>query len=187
LLAACVALALLGQASLVGQKPDEALPDRFRMFASNLGTVQTTADNRMIEVQVSRWSTDEEEQQMLQALKEKGPRALLNTLQDFKATGWIRTQGSLSYDHRYARQRLNKDGTRNIVVMTDRALAFWELAGSAISKDYPFTVVQLNLKENGKGEGTMTLATKITFEAGILVFEDLSSRPISLLSVTQEK
>lgn len=191
-MAACaaVAVALVWQAGLLGQasdtKADSGLPERFRAFVANLGDVRTSADNRMMEWQISRWTTNEEEQKMLDALKEKGPRAMLEVVQDFQKTGWIRSQGGLSYDLRYARETPGKDGGRQITLMTDRQMGFWELSGSTVSRDYPYTVVQLVSDKDGKWQGSMTMATKIEIQAGILVFEDLSSRPIQLMSITKD-
>jgi len=193
LTAACAALAvalawpggLLGQAP--EQKAENQLPERFRAFVANLGEVRTTADNRMMEWQITRWTTDEEEQRLFGALKEKGPRAMLQVMQDLEKTGWIRSQGGMSYDLRFARQAPGKDGGRQVTLMTDRPMGFWELSGTTVSRDYPYTVIQLASSKDGKWEGSMTIATKIEIQAGILVFEDLSSRPIQLLSVTKEK
>lgn len=190
-MAVFAALALVWQAGLLGQapdqKPDSQLPERFRAFVTNLGEVRTTADNRMMELQISRWTTDEEEQKLFGALKEKGPRAMLSVMQDLPKAGWIRSQGGLSYDIRYAREAPGKEGGRRITVMTDRPMGFWELAGTTVSRDYPYTVIQLSSSKDGKWEGSMTMATKIELQAGILVFEDLSSRPIQLMSITKEK
>lgn len=192
-MAACAALAvaLVWQAGLFGQtpdkKPDSQLPERFRAFVANLGEVRTSADNRMMEWQITRWTTNEEEQKLFDALKEKGPAAMLRVMQDLEKTGWIRSQGGLSYDLRYAKESPGKEGGRQITLMTDRQLGFWELSGSTRSRDYPYTVVQLSSNKDGKWEGSMTMATKIDIQAGILVFEDLSSRPIQLLSITKEK
>ncbi|MBP7571727.1 MAG: hypothetical protein KBA95_16845 [Acidobacteria bacterium] len=193
LLVLCLAaaIALPWQAGILGQaaekKPDNQLPERFRAFVTNLGDVRTTADNRMVEMQISRWTTEEEEQKLFEALKEKGPRAMLSVMQGLPATGWIRSQGGLSYDLRYARQAAGKEGGRQITLMTDRQMNFWELQSATVSRDYPYTVVRLATNKEGKWEGSMTIATKIELQAGILVFEDLSTRPVQLMSITHEK
>jgi hypothetical protein len=192
-MAACVTLvvASVWQAGLFGQtpdkKPDSQLPERFRAFVANLGEVKTSADNRMMEWQITRWTTDEEEQKLFDALKAKGPRAMLQVMQDFPKAGWIRSQGGLSYDLRFAKESPGKEGGRQVTLMTDRPMGFWELSGSTVSRDYPFTVLQLSSSQDGKWEGSMTMATKIEIQAGILVFEDLSSRPIQLMSITKSK
>ncbi len=191
MLCLAAAVALPAQAGLLGQeeekKPDNQLPVRFRAFVTNLGNVRTTADNRMMEMQISRWTTNEEEQRMLEALKQKGPRAMLSVMQGMKATGWIRSQGGLSYDLRYAREAMGKDESRQITLMTDRPLGFWELSGATMSRDYPYTVIRLSTNEEGKWEGSMTIATKIELQAGVLVFEDLSTQPIQLMSITEQR
>lgn len=186
-MAGFLAVVLLGPVGAAGQKADNELPERFRAFAANLGNVRTNLDGRPLEIQISRWSTQGEEQKMLEGLKEKGPRELMNILQDLPKVGWIRTQGSLSYDLRFARYAPAGDGGRQVTLITDRPMQFWEMAGGSISRDYPFTVIELTLNHEGKGEGKLMMATKITIQAGILVLEDLSTQPIRLMSVTKEK
>jgi hypothetical protein len=178
---------LAGQSLVAAQGTANELPERFRAFAANLGNIPTTADNRQIELQIDRWSTKREADLLLSTLKERGEDALRNEMQDLPKAGWIRTQDSLAYPLRYAHQEPWGDGGRKITLMSDRYMAFWEVAGSSRTRDYPFTVVELNLKHDGKGEGSLSLATRITMEAGILVFEEYSSQPIRLLSVTKEK
>lgn len=182
-----VALVLAGQGFGLAQGTSTELPERFRAFATNLGDIPTTADNRQIEIRIDRWSSPKEGELLLTTLKEHGERALLDVLQDRPNVGSIMSQGSLAYPLKYAMQEPWGDGGRQITLLTDRYIAFWEVAGGSRTRDYPFSVIKLNLKHDGTGEGTMSLATKISMEAGILVFEEFATRPIRLMAVTKEK
>ncbi len=64
-------------------------------LASGAGTVLISVD---------RWSTDAERDRLVAVLREKGPRALLDALQDIRSVGRIRTPDSLGYDLHYAYQ-----------------------------------------------------------------------------------
>jgi hypothetical protein len=184
-LAVSVILAVAGVGATQGTSAE--LPERFRAFATNLGDVPTTADNRQLDIRITRWSSGKEAELLLSTLKEHGQNALLQVMQDRPSVGSLASQGSLAYPLKYAYQEPWGDGGRAITLMTDRYVAFWEVAGGARTRDYPFTVVRLNLKNDGTGEGTMSLATKITIEAGILVFEEFATQPIRLMSVRKEK
>jgi hypothetical protein len=67
---------------------------------------------------VTRWSTDEERQRLVDTLIAKGPDELLEVLHDNRSTGTIRTPDSLGYDLRYAHQTPTADGGRRIVLAT---------------------------------------------------------------------
>lgn len=142
-------------------------------LASGVGTVQ---------IRINRWSTDEDRTRLMTALRESGPQALLKELQKMPSVGTIRTPRSVGYDLRYARQAKVGDG-RRIVIATDRPMDYWEAANSPRSVEYPFTVLQMQVDQNGKGTGTMSLAMKIVANDDLVILEDIASTPFRLTNV----
>ncbi len=55
--------------------------------------------------------------------------------------------------------------------------------------DYPFTLVEIRLDKDGKGEGKASVATKITFDKdkNQVELENYSSEPVRLNNVKVEK
>jgi hypothetical protein len=55
--------------------------------------------------------------------------------------------------------------------------------------DYPFTLIEIHLDKDGKGQGKMAYATKITFDKkkNSVELENYSSEPVRLNEVTLEK
>ena len=88
---------------------------------NNLGSGAGT-----VQIQVTRWSTDQERTRLVETLMQKGPDALLEALRDIRSTGVIKTPDSLGYDLRFAQQTPDEDGGRRIVLATDRPISFWE-------------------------------------------------------------
>jgi hypothetical protein len=142
-------------------------------LGSGVGTIQ---------IRINRWSTDEDRLRLMTALRESGPQALLKELQKMPSVGTIRTPSSTGYDLRYARQAAVGDG-RRIVIATDRPMDYWEAANSPRSVEYPFTVLQMQVDQNGKGTGTMSLAMKIVANDDLVILEDIASTPFRLTNV----
>ena len=118
-------------------------PERFTGFAINMNSGPTTAT---VDFEVSRWSTDQERASLLTILvEEKNPyqanEKMLKVLQDQPKTGFIRTQRTLAWDMKYARQTPLPDGCRRHVLATDRPIGFREAVAQPRTTHTPFTIV----------------------------------------------
>jgi hypothetical protein len=180
--AAVTALALLSSgvaAQTRGEKEDfTAVAIVNNNVASGAGTVL---------ISVERWSSDAERQTLVAMLREKGPNALLDALQDMRPVGRIRTPDSLGYDLRYAQQTPGEDGGRRIVIATDRPIGFWEAVQRPRTIDYPFTVIQMEIGRDGKGKGTMSVATKIRAYDSVIELENFATSPVMLTEIRAKK
>src|SRR6266566_7711308 len=72
-------------------------PERFTANAVSLSPQYGTGQ-QVVEINVNRWSPNADRQQLVTALREKGPNELLKQLQKIKPVGRIRTPDSLGYD-----------------------------------------------------------------------------------------
>ena len=161
------------------------LPARFTATATNLDpTVQLTAT--LVDFNITRWSTDAERQQLRNILVEKGQDKLLRALQSIPRVGTMKTPDTLSYDLHYARSTREGDED-HVVLVTDRPIAMWEQANFTRTLQYPFTVIEMHIDPSGRGEGKITVATKITVDkSGQIVLENYSSQPVRLTNVRRE-
>ena len=73
-------------------------------------------------------------------------------------------------------------------MMTDRYIGFWEAVNRPRTIDYPFTLIELRIGADGRGEGKMSLATKIIVEKkkNTIVLEDYKSQPVLLTNLKRE-
>jgi hypothetical protein len=138
-----------------------------------------------IQITVDRWSTAAEREKIVGGLVAKGPDELLKVIQDTKSVGRIRTPDSIGYDLRYSQQRPGKDGGRDVVIVTDRPISFWEAVNRPRSINYPFTLIQIHVNPDGTGEGKLAVATKITADPDtkMIEIEDFQHQPVRLVDV----
>jgi hypothetical protein len=159
-------------------------PEQFSAAAIDINTGRAGR----IEINIDRWSTAAERERLVGTLMTKGPTELLRDLQDLKPVGRIRTPDSIGYELRYAQQRPGPDGGRDLVIVTDRPISFWEATNRPRSIEYPFTLIQIHMKPDGTGEGKLAIATKITADPDtkMIEIEDFANQPITLTDVKSE-
>jgi len=161
-------------------------PERFTANAVSISPEYGTGQ-RIVEMNIDRWSPNSERERLVTALQAKGSDELLKQLQKNKPVGRIRTPDSLGYDLRYAQQTPLPDGGRMIVIATDRPIGFWEATHQPRSIDYPFTVIQMKLDRDGNGSGTLSYATRIVaHENNVIELEDFATQPIMLNNIKAE-
>jgi hypothetical protein len=163
--------------------------EHFTGFAINMNSGPSTAT---IDFMIERWSTDEERNGLLAILQEeKDPyRAnaqLLKALQKTPKVGYIRTPQSLAWDLHYARQTPLEDGGRRIVLATDRPIGFREARNQGRTMDYPFTVVEIRLDKDDRGQGKILGGTRLLVENNQLVLENYGQQPVRFNEIRRLK
>lgn len=158
---------------------------KMRAFAVDMsGTSPARAGT--IDITIERWTTDEEQKKLADVLVEKGGGDLRAALEKLKPrAGYINTSGSLGWDVHYARQTLREDGSRRIIIATDRPMSFWELRDRPRSADYEFLLMEIRLNKDGQGEGKMATAAKISYNevTRTIEIENYSNEPVRLTKV----
>jgi hypothetical protein len=181
ILIAFLFLAGAGIAAARDEKPIET----FTAFAAALGTGQTG----VVHIDIYRWSTDEERERLLTTLQEFGPDKLLDALEKVRPpVGPIRTAISLSYDLYYARNNPSSDGGRRVILATNRPVSFRELRNSSRRLQYQFTLIEIHIDKDGKGEGKLVPAARVSWdkEAKKIEIENYNALPVDLLNVTAQ-
>jgi len=181
---ACAAAATLTVLTAGQAVPKEkAKPiERFTAFAASLGRGNAS----MLDISITRWSTDEEREMLLTTLQEFGSDKLLDALMKIRPpVGWMRLPNTIGYDLFFARNNPMPDGGRHVVLATNRRVAFGEAANNTRSMQYQFTLIELHIDKDGKGEGKMVPAAKVSWdkEAKKLEIENYQALPVDLLSV----
>jgi hypothetical protein len=160
--------------------------ESFTGFAINMNSGPRTA---VVDFTVERWSTDTERESLLEIItSEKDPTdKLLRALQKMPKVGYIRTPNTLAWDLRYAHQNPLPDGGRRIVLATDRPIGFWEARNQPRTIDYPFTIVEIRLDKDDKGEGKILAGTKIYVENKQIVLENYGQQPVRFNEIRRLK
>jgi hypothetical protein len=142
-----------------------------------------SSDGRM-RVRLMRWSTDDERRQLMAALEE--PSKLLSALPYVAVAGYLQWPGGLEHSVRYARQTARPDGGADIVMVVERPLWLWWDPAARWSADHQFTVVQIRLNKDGRGEGRIATGDGFTRDSGGgLVISD-TAKPALLTDVRRE-
>ena len=184
--ASAIAAALLATPTLSGQNMKES----FTGFAINMNGGPSTAT---VDITIERWSSDAERDALLAVLTEerdpyRANEKLLHALQKMPKTGYIRTPQTLAWDLRYAHQNSLDEGGRRIVVATDRPVGFREARNQPRSMDYPFTIVEIRLDENDKGQGKILAGTRLLIDKNKhLVLENYGQQPVRFNEIRRLK
>ena len=163
-----------------------AEPEEFTAFAINMGALTTGTTANLI-ITVNRWSTQAEREKFLEVLRAKGPEGLLEALRGAPRLGSLRTAESIGYELRFAIQDPGPDGGRRVLIATDRPIGFLEATNRPHTIDYPFTVIDMQLRPDGKGQGTLALAARIVPTGKNIVVENYDTQPIRLNRIETRK
>ena len=149
------------------------------------GRARTTT----LQISFDRWSTDEERKSLLDTIIEKDPDALSGALQKMPKVGRIRTTTSLGWDLHYARMEETASGGMRLIFATDRPMSFREAANAGRSTDYDVMVCEIRLGPDGKGDGRLVPAAKVTYdrEKRAIEIENYNNQPVRLTQVTADK
>jgi hypothetical protein len=124
---------------------------------------------------IDRWTTADDAQKLATAVKKGSSKDVVEALRDLKGVGRISSPGSIGYPLQYAVQDTLPDGSRHIVLMTDRPLSFAEAWFQPATVDYPVTYIELKVDKDGKGTGKMAMAAKLISAGKLIVAEDWGS------------
>jgi hypothetical protein len=164
--------------------------ETFTAFAINTNR-RPTGPNRpttaQLTIRIERWSTDEERDGLVAIVKStpdvrRMNEALVRALQRLPRVGTIREATATSWDLRYARQATLDEGGRQVILATDRPIGFWEASNQPRTFDYPFTILELRLDKDHRGEGKMLADTRIMINprTNDLVLEHYDTQPVRL-------
>lgn len=179
-LAACVALALLCSAQRSASADD--------VIETFTGTVVGTGgvlggQSVPFTLRVYRFATPEEARRLSAAYSDGGSQALLRALRKIKKMGILSIDGRVGYEVGAIFNGQAGD-RRQIVVVTARPISQFELRNATRSRDYPFSVLEMNLDADGKGEGIAVAAAKIVLnEGGGITVENFNTYELKLLGV----
>jgi hypothetical protein len=144
----------------VAAPAEEEVRETFR--ANVIGA--TRGRSTQMDIRISRWTTDEERSGLMEVVMDNDPRALARAIRNEESVGFLQIRGQRSYRLRYSRQNVNADGSRTIVLATDRPVGMREASGTTQSMDFSITIAVLNLDAEGNGEGSLSLGNELVFD-----------------------
>jgi hypothetical protein len=200
-LVAALALLLGSIASAQEQKEKkEEFKETYEAFAVAMGTsnppVIPPGMSTTLQINVTRWTTDEERANLFAVLVEKGQEDLVKALQKSEETGFLRVTGRTvsrnpfpSERLRYARQLDLGEGKRRIVLATDRYISFYEARNQPRYRDYDMSLLVMDVDAEGNGEGQLAMGVRLSVdtEKKTLVVENYGTEPVRLTKIRRVK
>ena len=139
----------------------------------------------VLDINIFRWSTDAERERLLTTLQEFGRDRLIDELMKIRpVVGYLRAPNSIGYDLYYARKNPAPGGGSQIVLGTNRRVNIREAQTAQRSMQSQLTVVELHIDKDGKGEGKMVPAAKISWDTKrkAIEIENYRALPIDLIN-----
>ena len=183
LTALSVAAALGLSVPVIAAAPPESFSARVVNFEQPMGR-----NPGLLQVRVTRWSTDAERDALTNALMKDGQKGVIDELKKMPEAGVVRTPGIAGYAFRYARRIVSANGDEQLLMVVDRPIGFAEFRQGWQTVDYPFTIIKLTLNAQGQGTGELMAATKLTASSttGDIAFEHYNATPALLQGVKRE-
>ncbi len=138
---------------------------------------------RQITIYINDYSPDAEAARLAGAFADGGADALFKMLTKLKTKGRIAPTGSTGYQVRFIRSVQTPNG-RRITMLTDRPIGFLERYYGNRSTDYKYGLVELDINDDGKGEGSLIYAAKVKAISGTSIeVENFGIEPARLTKV----
>ncbi len=193
-------LAFVAGSTTSAQEKKEEFKETYEAFAVAMGTsnppVIPTGMTTTLQINITRWTTDEEREALFAVLIEKGQEELVKALQKQEETGFIRVTGRASARNsfpserlRYAREWDLGEGKRRIVLAMDRYISFYEARNQPRYRDYDMTILVMDVDAEGNGEGQLAMGVRLAVdnEKKTLVVENFGTEPVRLTKIRRTK
>lgn len=195
LVSLAVLLLALARSPVSGQ---EKFKQTFNAFAVAMGTsnppVIPAGRTSTLQINITRWTTDDERVALLSELLENGQKGLVEVLGKQDETGFVRVtttgvrRNFPSERLRYAREFPREDGGRRIVLALDRYISFYEATFQPRWRDYDVTLIVMDVDDEGNGEGQLAMGVQLEInDQRQLVIESFGTEPVRLTRIRMSK
>jgi len=142
-----------------------------------------------VTIGIYRWSSDAERASLINILKTEGNEQLVADMSQLPQVGFIMTQGTLAYALYYARENTLPDGTKQVVLATNRPISFAGSLAPGTQQKYDLGVVEMRFDKSGKGEGKIIAQgmAKIDQSTGKIEVDNYMGQPTRLMQIKEEK
>jgi len=142
-------------------------PLRLGAVGINFSDVIGMAARTTMAIDIARWSTAGEREEVVAALRADGTDGLLALLPRLAELGSLRIENDSSVKFHIALAQPGRGGVRAITLIGDRPV-LWESASWGVfdrrALEYRFVALQLQLDGSDRGTGRLSLATRLTID-----------------------
>ena len=178
----------LAQAPYSEAAPTKKDPLRFEAFAVQM----QNGISGMVETTIERWTTEDERNALVALLakttdKDSDQAKLVSALQKIKERcGYLNLPNTMGWDIKYAYEATLPDGTRQVVIITDRPTGF-AMAASGNANEAPLTMIEYRFpKGSNQGEGKLLASASLYVKNGRLEIGGYVNEPTRLTQVKEK-
>jgi hypothetical protein len=173
---------LAAPAAVAAKKEKKPIADQFTGTLVTMTGPTSGGLGEQVTIWIDAYTSDEDAQALKKTLEDGGQIALRDALPNYRA-GRLRIGTNNSYPLCVARQRAGADG-RVILLATNSPLTGFQINQGLRSQDYPIGFIELKLKADGTGEGTVVGMAQVSFDENkTLQIASLGTQPSRLLNV----
>jgi len=143
-----------------------------------------------VTIGIYRWSSDAERTALINVLKTEGNAEMVADMSQLPQVGYIYTQGTLAYALFYARENTLPDGSKQVVLASNRPISFGGAVSPGARQQYNLGVVEMRFpKSGGDGEGKIILQgmASIDDKTGKIEVNNYSGQPTRLMQIKEQK
>jgi hypothetical protein len=160
-----------------GKKDDLIARYSARAYLTARGSTQ------QVQIGISRWSSDEERQDLLEAAREGGPAGLRAAIGEQEDHGYFRVRGGRKIALRYTREFV-ESGRRRVIVITEQPIPMGDMSKLGEHAERAVSIIELSIRDTQANDGRVLAAVELSFnEEGQLVFTDYVMEPVHLIEV----
>jgi hypothetical protein len=175
-------LVALAAPALAAAAPSPQLPEDFTGVVVDLAKDSTVP----ITLHVDSYTTTDELRTLARALGEKGQRGVAAALAEIKPRGWIRVGDTLGFLVPVIREFETDGGTRVFAIL-DRPFPIFDQLQGTRSTDFPYGLLQLDLKTDGTSNGQLIAAARALFgDDGKITLESFGTKPYQVIGVVEQ-
>jgi hypothetical protein len=182
----CAAAVLAFGTAAVAQNAGTA--DHFTFVPANASKAGPSAEGRL-QIVINQWSPTSERDRLLSAFKEGGSDKLAESFRSGPAAGYLYWPGNLEYTLRFAYRVTRPDGGEDVILATDYPVDVWwdNALGAPPTSFDKGTLIQLHLNKDGRGEGKISVGTKVSASKEAFALEDYAKQPVVLTDVQRDR
>ena len=162
--------------------------ERFDVVAMGKGHAGFAAGKATrLTIVVDKYSTLEDRAKLIETVTQGDGQKINKYLEDLPRIGTVQIPGQPSKDLKYIYNYTMDDGSRQVVMGTNRSYLSQEAPRSDGSVEYLMAIIAFSLDKNGKGDGTLAPAAEMKIVDGKVTQTNSAADPITLTSVVSKK
>ncbi len=162
--------------------------ERFEAVAQGTGKSGFAAGKASrVNIVVNQYTTLDERAKLTAVIERGDGKEINDYMAAMPRIGEIMVPGQPSYDLKYIYNYTKEDGSRELVIGTDRPYLSAKAATEPGNVQYLVGIIAITLDKNGRGDGVLAPAVELVIVDGKVKTKESAADPVKLTSVVAKK